>query len=106
MEHPQCDLTQGPQPEFTSRYANPSHPASSGSLLGLVTGGHVTREGIRQVRESTRRDPGFRRRAPRRRRLREGDSSRGDQEGRRGSRQGPVAGIQKLLQSVSRWYTV
>ncbi|KAL5360818.1 hypothetical protein BJX96DRAFT_75710 [Aspergillus floccosus] len=123
VENPQCDLNQGPQPEFTSRYANPTHPASSGSLLGLVTGGHVTREDIRQRRESTRRDSGFRRRAPapvgrlasraayrsgpgeittrtsRRRRAREGDSSQGDQENRRGCRQGPVAGIQKLLQS-------
>ncbi|KAM0425049.1 hypothetical protein ACHAPT_009608 [Fusarium lateritium] len=34
-------LVQGPTPEFTSRYADPNHPASSGSFRSLVTGGHV-----------------------------------------------------------------
>ncbi|KAF7596539.1 hypothetical protein BBP40_001413 [Aspergillus hancockii] len=29
-----------PKPEFTSRYADSSHPASSGSALGLITGEH------------------------------------------------------------------
>lgn len=34
-------LVQGPTPRFTSRYANPNHPASSGSFRSLVTGGHI-----------------------------------------------------------------
>lgn len=28
-------------PTFTSRYADPNHPASNGNLISLVTGGHV-----------------------------------------------------------------
>lgn len=35
-------MNQGPKPTFTSRYADPNHPASSGDLLALVTGGHVS----------------------------------------------------------------
>lgn len=31
-----------PKPEFRSRYADPSHPASSGDLLAFVTGGKVS----------------------------------------------------------------
>ncbi|KAJ4327647.1 hypothetical protein N0V84_001897 [Fusarium piperis] len=34
-------LVQGPTPKFTSRYADPNHPASSGSFRSLVTGGHI-----------------------------------------------------------------
>ncbi|CAF3498957.1 unnamed protein product [Fusarium graminearum] len=32
---------QGERPEFTSRYADPSHPANSGSILSLLTGGNI-----------------------------------------------------------------
>ncbi|BDD63681.1 hypothetical protein MPDQ_000598 [Monascus purpureus] len=41
-ENPNSQLNQGPKPTFTSRYADPNHPASSGDLLALVTGGHVS----------------------------------------------------------------
>ncbi|KAL2682861.1 hypothetical protein Neosp_007319 [[Neocosmospora] mangrovei] len=34
-------LVQGPAPKFTSRYADPTHPASSGSFRSLITGGHI-----------------------------------------------------------------
>lgn len=34
-------LIQGPAPKFTSRYADPNHPASSGSFRSLVTGGYI-----------------------------------------------------------------
>lgn len=34
-------LAKTPKPKFTSRYADPTHPASSGNLISLVTGGHV-----------------------------------------------------------------
>ncbi|KAF4460309.1 FAD binding domain-containing [Fusarium albosuccineum] len=34
-------LVQGPTPKFTSRYADPNHPASSGSFRSLVTGGKI-----------------------------------------------------------------
>lgn len=32
---------QGPKPKFRSRYADPNHPANSGSLIALVTGGKI-----------------------------------------------------------------
>ncbi|RTE79616.1 hypothetical protein BHE90_005887 [Fusarium euwallaceae] len=34
-------LVQGQTPKFTSRYADPTHPASSGSFRSLITGGHI-----------------------------------------------------------------
>lgn len=34
-------MAQGPKPKFTSRYADPNHPASSGNIISLVTGGHI-----------------------------------------------------------------
>jgi len=40
-ENPDSALVTGPKPTFTSRYADPNHPASSGSLISLVTGGHI-----------------------------------------------------------------
>ncbi|KAL6876954.1 hypothetical protein J3F83DRAFT_430846 [Trichoderma novae-zelandiae] len=42
-EHPESRLAQlNVKPEFHSRYADPNHPASSGSLLALLTGGAVS----------------------------------------------------------------
>ncbi|KAL6406819.1 hypothetical protein AUP68_09627 [Ilyonectria robusta] len=40
-KHPDSVLAQGPQPTFTSRYADPNHPASSGSFRSLITGGYI-----------------------------------------------------------------
>ncbi|KAF4984089.1 hypothetical protein FZEAL_628 [Fusarium zealandicum] len=40
-KHAGSALVQGPSPKFTSRYADPNHPASSGSFRSLVTGGYV-----------------------------------------------------------------
>ncbi|KAF9882678.1 hypothetical protein FE257_005652 [Aspergillus nanangensis] len=54
MKNPDSALNKGPAPQFTSRYADPSHPASSGSLVGLVTGGYITGQDIVQRREATR----------------------------------------------------
>jgi len=39
-ENPESSLA-GPQPQFRSRYADPNHPANSGSLISLITGGHI-----------------------------------------------------------------
>ncbi|KAJ5998107.1 hypothetical protein N7499_005514 [Penicillium canescens] len=60
-------LTQGPKPTFTSCYADPNHPASSGDLLALVTGGHLSmgklqslkgaRPGLGRTRGSYNQDP-------------------------------------------------
>ncbi|KAH6884198.1 hypothetical protein B0T10DRAFT_518246 [Thelonectria olida] len=40
-KHPDSVLNQGPQPTFTSRYADPNHPAASGSFRSLITGGFI-----------------------------------------------------------------
>ena len=53
-ENPGSRLSTG-TPEFRSRYADPTHPASSGSLIGLVTGGKVDRRGMRDKRQQERR---------------------------------------------------
>ncbi|KAF3767517.1 hypothetical protein M406DRAFT_345484 [Cryphonectria parasitica EP155] len=51
-----------PKPEFRSRYADPTHPASSGDLLAFVTGGKLTsqpglveRSGIKSISTAGRR---------------------------------------------------
>lgn len=41
MKNPNGPLPTGPTPTFASRFADPSHPASSGSLVSLVTSGHI-----------------------------------------------------------------
>ncbi|KAL4899607.1 hypothetical protein BDW74DRAFT_163221 [Aspergillus multicolor] len=48
MENPTSALNMAPKPTFTSRYADPSHPAASGDLLSLVSGGYINRSEIRQ----------------------------------------------------------
>lgn len=55
-------LTVGEEPVFKSRYADPNHPANSGSLISLLTGGHVNprerrerRRGAKRVRRAMRR---------------------------------------------------
>ena len=52
-ENPNSSLSTG-TPEFKSRYADPTHPASSGSLISLVTGGRVDPRGVRNKNESRR----------------------------------------------------
>ena len=49
-KHPDSVLAQTPKPTFTSRYADPNHPASSGSLISLVTGGHINPPPVQQAR--------------------------------------------------------
>lgn len=40
-KNPDSVLAQGPQPTFTSRYADPNHAAASGSFRSLITGGAI-----------------------------------------------------------------
>ncbi|TVY27208.1 hypothetical protein LHYA1_G004667 [Lachnellula hyalina] len=40
-QNPNSMLANVPQAKFTSRYSDPNHPASSGSLIALVTGGKI-----------------------------------------------------------------
>lgn len=57
-ENPNSSLSSG-TPEFRSRYADPNHPASSGSLISLVTGGRVDPRGVRNEKESRRSGRGL-----------------------------------------------
>jgi hypothetical protein len=50
VKNPDSHLSQGPKPTFTSRYADPNHPASSGDLIALVTGGKVTSETLSSMK--------------------------------------------------------
>ncbi|KIW23610.1 uncharacterized protein PV07_11797 [Cladophialophora immunda] len=38
-----------PTPKFTSRYADPNHPASNGNLISLLTGGRLNPPDLRQL---------------------------------------------------------
>ena len=55
-EHPNSALTGPETPRFRSRYADPNHPANSGSLISLVTGGVVNPQERRQNRRQERRE--------------------------------------------------
>ncbi|KAL2832817.1 hypothetical protein BDW59DRAFT_138721 [Aspergillus cavernicola] len=59
MENPSSALNVAPTPAFTSRYADPNHPASSGDLLALVSGGRITSDILpsRQILAATDRGP-------------------------------------------------
>ena len=56
-ENPNSSLSTG-TPEFKSRYADPNHPASSGSLISLVTGGKVDSRGARRQNQGRRTERG------------------------------------------------
>ena len=56
MSNPHSGLSHlGVRPEFKSRYSDPSHPASSGSLLGLITGGAISTGNRRLQRRENQR---------------------------------------------------
>lgn len=52
-ENPESIISTG-TPELKSRYADPNHPASSGSLINLATGGKVDTRGVRNKNQSRR----------------------------------------------------
>lgn len=58
-ENPNSKLALSPSedggPKFASRYADPNHPANSGSLISLLTGGHINPETRRQQRKINKR---------------------------------------------------
>ena len=56
-ENPDSSLSTG-TPEFKSRYADPNHPANSGSLISLVTGGRVDPRGMRNKSQSRKAERG------------------------------------------------
>lgn len=57
MLNPHSGLSNlGVRPEFKSRYSDPSHPAASGSLLGLITGGKYSTANFRLQRRQNQAD--------------------------------------------------
>jgi hypothetical protein len=44
-----------PSKQFASRYSDPNHPANSGTILGLLTGGHFDPKARRRGRKAERR---------------------------------------------------
>lgn len=55
-EAPDSSLQVPNQPKFANRYADPNHPARSGSLISLVTGGAVDPKGRRRQRSERKKD--------------------------------------------------
>jgi hypothetical protein len=58
-ENPNSKLAVSPGeeggPKFASRYADPNHPANSGSLISLLTGGHINPQARRNQRKINKR---------------------------------------------------
>jgi hypothetical protein len=55
-QHPGSTLGNPQEIKFVSRYSDPNHPASSGSLISLVTGGHVNPVARKQQRRQLRNE--------------------------------------------------
>lgn len=55
MENPTSSLAT-PKPQFYSRYSDPNHPASSGSLISLITGGHINPQARRTERKAAKEE--------------------------------------------------
>ncbi|KIW70034.1 hypothetical protein PV04_02345 [Phialophora macrospora] len=55
-EHPDSRLVMPPpEKRFASRFSDPNHPANSGTILGLLTGGHFDPKAKRRGRRAQRR---------------------------------------------------
>jgi hypothetical protein len=55
-QNPTSALAVTSEKRFASRYADPTHPANSGSLISLLTGGAVNPAARREMRRAARRD--------------------------------------------------
>lgn len=55
-ESPEAALLVPQEKQFASRYADPNHPASSGSLISLLTGGNVDPHLRRRQRDQAKKD--------------------------------------------------
>lgn len=49
-QNPSATLAHAPDKQFSSRYADPNHPANNGSIISLLTGGMMNPKGRRQQR--------------------------------------------------------
>ena len=55
VENPSSSLVAPQEKQFASRYSDPNHPANSGSLISLITGGALDLKGRRDHRRSNTR---------------------------------------------------
>jgi len=55
-KHPGSTLANPQDIKFVSRYSDPNHPASSGSLISLLTGGHINPVSRKDQRRQLRRE--------------------------------------------------
>ena len=86
-ENPNSSLASASSPQFASRFSDPNHPANSGSIISLVTGGAINPHGRKQ----------------RRRERRSGLTDVAREYGRRSRRQrgergGPVKTVKRMMQ--------
>ena len=54
-ETPEAALMVPQEKQFASRYSDPNHPASSGSLISLLTGGNIDTHSRRQQRDQAKK---------------------------------------------------
>ncbi len=101
MEHGSSAVTipSASRTPFASRFSDPSHPANSGSLISLLTGGYINPAARRQDRRAAR----YERRALRRdykdsRRVARGRSPRGPRPPIRDRRRPRKGIIKKIMQ--------
>jgi hypothetical protein len=91
VENPGSKLSvQGSEPTFTSRFADPNHPANSGSLIALLSGGHINRAGLKERR-------GAKRERRSRRSYRRGEETAPGSNQKKGKKQGLV---RRMLKKV------
>lgn len=58
--NPNSSLAVNPGQEFASRYSDPTHPANSGSLISLLTGGKINTREAKDRRRAQRAEWGGR----------------------------------------------
>lgn len=87
------------RPAFSSRFSDPNHPANSGSLISLLTGGNVNPAVRRQERRNARQGRRESRRESRdERRMARGRAPRGPRKARMPKGQRKKGIIKKILQ--------
>lgn len=114
MENPDSALAAGPKAKFTSRFADPSHAANSGSLVALISGGAIQmpeRKDLLTYRGGRGRDGRLGGRAAFGRGFGRGEASGGAESGmqrglggmsgaRGGNHAGPLGLVQKAMKKV------
>ena len=87
------------RPAFSSRFSDPNHPANSGSLISLLTGGAVNPAARRQERRAAKQDrKALKREYKDQRRMMRGKSPKGPRRAKLSKGQRKKGIIKKILQ--------